>query len=492
MASPLIWINGFPGTGKLTIARELARIHPLSILIDNHKLIDPVAAKYARDDPNYQIERKRKRQWAFEQFVFEPARLSEVVIFTDFQSDNELGASTAQEYLDAAQKAGRRFIPVYLSCDVEANIMRATSAERTQGTTTKLTCPDTIRDLRTKCKLFQFGSPYEEFHIDTTDLTPRELSGPTYNVSSNQVVRVESAAGLNSHWVGHWITTTKNLHFLLITFADVVGSGGANGCLIYSLEAGSSSSSYISDAPSTVGQDRLKIQFGEQYELHSLTDDNVSAINVVANFTESNFSLNTTFQPRGSLLFNSGSGSFFWGSDFNQGWASPAAYTTGTFTVNGSTHAVDPKRSTTWYDRQWGDTNPTQGWHWFPIQLDNGIRISTWVLPTDNGSTTKAFATALYPNGRQEVVSVSPDVKPSDPWVSPRTNRTWFGSFEVSFLDGYNSVVKAIAPNVTTRHFGEASFGAGFAFCDAFTLYSGTWKGERVSGWGLVEQWPAS
>lgn len=54
--------------------------------------------------------------------------------------------------------------------------MRATSVERAQGTTSKLTCPDTVRELRTKCKLFQFESPYEEYHIDTTDLTPKETA----------------------------------------------------------------------------------------------------------------------------------------------------------------------------------------------------------------------------------------------------------------------------------------------------------------------------
>jgi hypothetical protein len=196
-----------------------------------------------------------------------------------------------------------------------------------------------------------------------------------------------------------------------------VGDSGVNGCLVYSLETGSSSSSYISETPTTIGQDRLNIQFGDQYKLQSLTDDNVSAINVVANFTESNLSLNTTFQPRGSLLFNGGSGSFFWGSDFNQGWASPAAYTAGTFTINRTTHTIDSERSTIWYDRQWGDAAPTQIWHWFPIQLDNGIRISTWALPTDKDSDIKLFATVLYPNGRQEVVGVNPYIKPSDPWV---------------------------------------------------------------------------
>lgn len=79
---PVIWINGFPGTGKLTIARALVRIYILSILIDNHKLIDPVDLNFPRDHPQYQTERKRRREWAFENFVFEPTRLSEAVIFT--------------------------------------------------------------------------------------------------------------------------------------------------------------------------------------------------------------------------------------------------------------------------------------------------------------------------------------------------------------------------------------------------------------------------
>lgn len=51
--APLVWINGFPGTGKLTIARELINIisgmddgpdhvQPQPLLLDNHQLIDPV------------------------------------------------------------------------------------------------------------------------------------------------------------------------------------------------------------------------------------------------------------------------------------------------------------------------------------------------------------------------------------------------------------------------------------------------------------------
>ncbi|UKZ46665.1 hypothetical protein TrVGV298_000871 [Trichoderma virens] len=177
MARPVVWINAFPGTGKLTVAREFVRMDESSVLIDNHQLIDPVAARFARDHPQYQTERRRERERAFDKYVLEPALMSKMIVFTDCQSDDALGQATSQEYLQAAQKAGRPFIAIYLSCDIEVNIQRATSSERIQGTTTKLTDAVLLRDALSRCKMFQFeNSPYEAYHIDTTDLTPTDAA----------------------------------------------------------------------------------------------------------------------------------------------------------------------------------------------------------------------------------------------------------------------------------------------------------------------------
>ncbi|KAL7953376.1 hypothetical protein V8C34DRAFT_321227 [Trichoderma compactum] len=173
MAAPVVWINAFPGTGKLTVARELVRLDQSSILIDNHQLIDPVAARFSRDHPQYQAERRRERERAFDKYVLEPTLISKTIVFTDCQSDDELGQATAQEYLQAARQAKRPFITIYLSCEIEVNIKRATSSERVQGTTTKLTDADMLRDALSRYKMFRFeNSPYESYNIDTTDLTP--------------------------------------------------------------------------------------------------------------------------------------------------------------------------------------------------------------------------------------------------------------------------------------------------------------------------------
>jgi hypothetical protein len=81
-AAPLLWINGFPGSGKLTVARELVNLSGSElILIDNHQLIDPVEARMSRDHPDYQKERQLQGSSAFRDYVANDDKRS-TVIFT--------------------------------------------------------------------------------------------------------------------------------------------------------------------------------------------------------------------------------------------------------------------------------------------------------------------------------------------------------------------------------------------------------------------------
>lgn len=66
--APYIWINGFPGVGKLTTALALQRTLDDAVLLDNHSLIDVVALP--RDHPQYHVERKQARQAAFAKYVY--------------------------------------------------------------------------------------------------------------------------------------------------------------------------------------------------------------------------------------------------------------------------------------------------------------------------------------------------------------------------------------------------------------------------------------
>ncbi|CAH0046196.1 unnamed protein product [Clonostachys solani] len=174
-AAPIIWINAFPGTGKFTVAKVLGTLIPKSVVIDNHQLIDPVTL--SRDHPCYQTERKKEREKAFNEYVFNPRWAEHTIIFTDSQTTDLLGEAVAREYQAAAEAAKRPFTPVYLTCDCEVNITRATSHERLQGGTTKLTDAKIIRDIRSRCKIFRFeAGDRQPCSIDTTTLTPADAA----------------------------------------------------------------------------------------------------------------------------------------------------------------------------------------------------------------------------------------------------------------------------------------------------------------------------
>lgn len=55
---PIIYINGYPGVGKLTIAKALEKLMPEAKVIDHHMLINPVDAVLSRSDRGYQELRR--------------------------------------------------------------------------------------------------------------------------------------------------------------------------------------------------------------------------------------------------------------------------------------------------------------------------------------------------------------------------------------------------------------------------------------------------
>ncbi|KAF4417169.1 hypothetical protein FACUT_12427 [Fusarium acutatum] len=171
--APVVWINGFPGTGKKTIADAMKQLDPNIMVLDNHKLIDPVEAVLSRDHTDYNIRRKQYRQYTLQRIVLHSSSHDHLVVFTDFQSDNELGQSVAQDYASAARHVDRPFIPVYLTCGLEANIERVDNAERVASGTTKLLDQELLRDMRGRYELFRFqGYPF--LMIDSTEKTALE------------------------------------------------------------------------------------------------------------------------------------------------------------------------------------------------------------------------------------------------------------------------------------------------------------------------------
>ncbi|KAK4151039.1 hypothetical protein C8A00DRAFT_36346 [Chaetomidium leptoderma] len=183
--APVVWINGFPGSGKLTVAMAVAALDKTAIVLDNHKLIDPVEARFSRTHPSYQHERRLFRQAILDRHVCNMATLSRLVIFTDFQSNNALGWVVASEYKAAAFKAGRPFVPIYITCDEATNLERVASPDRLGSGTNKLTNPQVLGDLRSRCELYQFDS-CPGLTVDSTSLAPSAVAAKIVEFAWNR------------------------------------------------------------------------------------------------------------------------------------------------------------------------------------------------------------------------------------------------------------------------------------------------------------------
>lgn len=169
-ASLVVHINGWPGSGKLTIARHLAE-RLGARLADNHTLINPAEALFARSDPLYRSLRAAVRKSVFEHLARAPAEQS--FIFTDALSDDASDTRAFEDCAALARERGARFVAVVIDCDVEENLKRLTRAGRSKQH--KLTDPAILLDLRGKHRLLR-GNGDVVVAVDVTTLGAGEAA----------------------------------------------------------------------------------------------------------------------------------------------------------------------------------------------------------------------------------------------------------------------------------------------------------------------------
>ncbi len=166
----VVHINGWPGSGKLTIARHLAE-RLGARLADNHTLINPAEALFARGDPLYRSLRSAVRKSVFEHLAKAPAEQS--FVFTDALSDDAADARAFEDCAALARQRGARFIAVVIDCDIEENLKRLTRAGRSK--LHKLTDPEVLLGLRRAHRLLR-GNGDLLVEIDVTTLGADEAA----------------------------------------------------------------------------------------------------------------------------------------------------------------------------------------------------------------------------------------------------------------------------------------------------------------------------
>ena len=165
----IIHINGWPGVGKLTIARELAGLMQARLL-DNHTIINPAEALFERRDPLNRSLRKALRTAIFDHVArMQPG----VLILTDAISDDAFDSALFDEYRELAQRRGARLVAVVLDCAPQINAQRLVAAGRAEKR--KLTDPAILASLRADHRLLRAqGVPL--ITLDVGALSPSEAA----------------------------------------------------------------------------------------------------------------------------------------------------------------------------------------------------------------------------------------------------------------------------------------------------------------------------
>ncbi|HEY0966588.1 MAG TPA: AAA family ATPase [Opitutaceae bacterium] len=165
-----IFIYGKPATGKLTIAREVARRTGLR-LFHNHLIVDAVKAVYDFGTPGFVALRDELWRTAFTRLTRDPAL--EGLIFT-FNPENSVPQAFVDDLFALFDQAGATIHCIELTCPEEEIERRLDSASRHEFD--KLTDVALYRSLREQGV---FETPVirrNRLVIDTTTTPPIEAA----------------------------------------------------------------------------------------------------------------------------------------------------------------------------------------------------------------------------------------------------------------------------------------------------------------------------
>lgn len=163
--SVIIHLNGWPGSGKLTVAREVARKLGARML-DNHTLHDVPGRLCDRNTPEYWELYYQVRAAAYRRVLALP--LHEMLVMTNaltLESEREREAWAAVKAL--AAERGVPLVAVTLQCALDENVRRIASEDRRHR---KLSEPASLLEWRSSLTLLTDDS-VRSLALDNTELS---------------------------------------------------------------------------------------------------------------------------------------------------------------------------------------------------------------------------------------------------------------------------------------------------------------------------------
>jgi deoxyadenosine/deoxycytidine kinase len=166
----IIHINGWPGVGKLTIARLLAAQIGAKLMA-NHTMLNPAEALFSRADPLYRSLRRTVRQAVLDHIVRMPPDVS--IVFTDALSDDEFDRAVFDDYVALAEQRGNAMLSIVLDCEAEENARRLAASGRAE--LHKLVRPHVLAEMRQSYNLLR-AAHVDRIDLDVTRLTAEDAA----------------------------------------------------------------------------------------------------------------------------------------------------------------------------------------------------------------------------------------------------------------------------------------------------------------------------
>jgi AAA domain len=163
----LVFIYGVPGTGKLTVAREIARLTGLR-LFHNHLTVDLAASLFEHGTAEYLDYVRHLRLEAFER----AAKANVDLIFTFWYSS--ISGPSVERYRQVVESAGGEVLFTRLHCRPEVLEARVTSASRQNW---KIASVQELRDAFAQYPTsFVDAIPGTQLEIDNSDFEPEVVA----------------------------------------------------------------------------------------------------------------------------------------------------------------------------------------------------------------------------------------------------------------------------------------------------------------------------
>jgi len=176
MQNTIIYLIGYPGVGKLTIAKALCELTGAR-LVDNHMANNPIFSIIAVDGntkiPEAAWDRvKAVRDILFDTILHVAPRTSSYVL-TNVLLDDDGDRDLFEQVRRLAEQRTSLFVPVVLQCQKGEHLKRVAAPGRAENY--KDSQPSSLEKLMAERPLLPIVHPYV-LRLDTTSLSPQEAA----------------------------------------------------------------------------------------------------------------------------------------------------------------------------------------------------------------------------------------------------------------------------------------------------------------------------